>query len=417
MATPTTVDRIAKALQTIYPEKIIRKHKMDQQPFWAYITKKDNFYGKNASFPTQVSIGGRGNSHTFDDAQEDAGGGDYEEWQYTRKKDYKIITFDNEALEASEGDPGGYVSVKKLEVEGALDYLVQRLGADLHSADGNCGTVNAVSAVNNTIDIGQTDVVGLEKGARIQAAASTFTALRAGGPKGYMVIDSIDLDTPGNGFARITLDIVNGDSVTQYGVVATDRIYPKGNFGKGLDSTEKWVPTDRSNLSVAFNNVVRSSYPSRLAGIFFDMSGYGLAEGFERGLARAKLEGVTVDTIWLSPNRFTDMSLDAGSRVMRESFKIGEWGFDSLKMNSPGGKGGTVRFISDPNIKDTTALGTTKETWRFHSLNGAPRNLTRRAGSEMLVEPARDGFQQRYGYYGNLVCLDPGQNIRFTLPV
>lgn len=416
MATPTTVAKFSAALQSLYPEKKIRTYGMENQPFWAYVTKKDNFGGKDAKFPVQVSTGGRGSSHTFDDAQEDAGGADYVEFIYQRVRDYKIITFDNEALEASETDPGGYLSLKKVEIDSALTNIVQRLCADLHSVDGNCGTVSAVSAGNNTVDIPQTDAVGLEVGSKLQSAASPFTALRGGGPKGYMVIQKIDLDIAGNGLARITLNTTLGDSVTQYGVLANDRLYPKGNFGKALDSTERWIPTDRSNLATLFNNVDRSIYPSRLAGIFFDASSYGLAEGFERGLARAALEGVTVDTIWLSPNRFTDMSLDAGSRVSRETFNIGEYAFDSFVMNSKGGKGGKVRFMADPNIKDATALGTTKESLKFHSLNGAPRNLTRRVGQELIIEPARDGWQVRFGWYGNLVFVSPRDNIRFTLP-
>lgn len=416
MATPTSVERFSNALTAIFPEKIIRKHMMDKQPFWAYLPKKDNFTGTQAEFPVQLSVGGRGSSHTFDDAQSDAGGGDYEKFIYTRKRDYKIIAFDNEALEASEGAEGGYLSLKKVEVEGALNNIVQRLGSDLHSVDGNCGTVAAASVTATTFDIPQTAAMGYERGMRLQSAVTPFTALRAGGPKGYMVVSNVDHDIAGNGLTRITVNTTDGDNTTDYGLVAADRLYPKGNFGKALDSTERWVPTDRSNLGTAFNNVTRSAHPSRLAGIFFDASTYGLAEGFQRGLTRASLEGVTVDTIWISPNRFTDLDLDAGSRVTRESFKIAEWGFDSLKMNSPGGKGGTVRFISDPNVLDTTALGTTKESWVFHSLNGAPRNLTRRAGQELIIEPARDGFQSRYGWYGNLVCRDPAQNIRFTLP-
>jgi hypothetical protein len=357
-------------------------------------------------------------SHTFDDAQSGAGGGDYVEFQYSRYRDYKIITFDNEALEASETDPGGYISLKKIEIDSALTNIVQRLGADLQSIDGNCGTVSAISTGNNTIDISQTDAVGLEIGTKLISAATPFALanVRPGGTIGYMVILNIDLDIAGNGLARITVDTTNGDTVAAYGVVATDRIYLKGNFGNSIDSTEKWVPTDRTTLATPFNNVTRSQYPSRLAGIYFDGSSYGLAECFERGLARAKLEGVTVDTIWLSPNRFTDLSLDAGSRVTRTQVKFGEFGFTALEMNSAGGKGGVVRFVQEPNFKDNNSLGTTKEAWKFHSLNGAPRNLTARAGQQLIIEPARDGWQIRFGWYGDQVCVSPRDNIRFKLP-
>lgn len=419
MATPTTVARFSNALKILQPEKIIRKHGMMNQAFWAYLPKTEDFGGRKAVQPVQVSTGGRGNSHTFDDAQESAGGGDFVEFEYERVKDYKICTFDNEALEASENDKGGYLSLKKMEIEGNLDVIVQRLGADLQSVDGNCGVVAAVSTSNNTIDIPNYQAVGLEIGSRLQAAATPFTSLRPGGPVGYVVVKKIAIGGGGAGIARLTLDVTasdGGDTVTQSGIIATDRLYIKGNFGKSLISTEQWIPTDRSNLGTTFHGVDRSVYDIRLAGYFFDGSSYGLAETFERGLAEFRLTGKTVDTVWLSVNRFQDLSLDLGAKGERETFNMAGFGYDSIKVISAGGKGGSVRFMCDPNFTDSTALGTTKESWKFRSLNGAPRNLTRRAGTELIIEPARDGWQIRHGWYGNLVCTSPGENCRFTLP-
>jgi hypothetical protein len=61
MAQPTTVARFSNALQIIYPEKKVRTYGMENQPWWAYLTKKENFGGKGtASFPVQLSTGGRG---------------------------------------------------------------------------------------------------------------------------------------------------------------------------------------------------------------------------------------------------------------------------------------------------------------------------------------------------------------------
>lgn len=409
MAQPLTPARFNSALKVLFPKKKLRTYKMDDQPFVNYVKQTEDFYGRKAEIPFQFSVGGGGSSHTFADAQESKGSASYTHFEVTRKRDYKLIALDREAMEASENDKGAYMTAKKAEIEAALAQVNQQLGADFQgNGSGHIAVAATVNAGANTFTVGDGEIIHFERDARIQSAVSPFTALRAGGPNGYMVVSDVNYDTN-----TVTVDPALGDSITQYALTAADRVYPKGNFGVSVSGTEAWVPTDRSNLATPFNAVTRSVFPSRLAGIFFDGSTYGLLESFERAAARAARESTRPDVWWVNYNRFADLSLELGAKAIRETVKLGEFAYDSIVQNFSGKK---TRFMCDPNFSDTTALGTTKETWEFKTLKGGPRFLTREFGGDMIIEPASDGFEIRIGWNGEVICDNPGANVRMTLP-
>lgn len=409
MPTPLTTSRFNSALKVLFPQKFFQTYKLDDQPFYNYLPKKQDFFGRKAEVPFQFSVGGGGNSHQFADAQAAKGSAQYTHFEVTRRRDYKIISIDMEALEASEGDNGAYMKATKAEIQAANAHIIQQLGSDLQTdGDGRNGVVATVPNAT-TFTVGDNEIVHFEPDNRLVSSVSPFTAVRPGGAFGYMLVTGVNYDTN-----TITVSSTDGDTTTAYGLTAADRVYPKGNFGLSLQGTEAWVPTDRSNLGTAFNTVTRSVFPSRLAGIFFDGSTYGLAEAYERAAARAAKEGTRPDTWWMNYNRFADLSLELGAKAIREPVKLGEFAYDSIVMNMAGKK---TRFMCDPNFADTTTLGTTRDSWKFWTLKGAPRFLTKELGSEMLVEPANDGLEIRIGWRGNLVNDNPGANVRMTLPV
>lgn len=397
--------RFASALKVLFPQRKLTMFGEQKQPFWNYLTKRGGFGGRNAEVPIRYSPGGGGNSHTFLDAQESKDGAFYTHFVYTRRRDYKVISIDAEALEASEGDNGAYLSAKKAEVEAALEQIVNQLGRDLQGdGTGHTATIVSVDAGTDSFVVGDNEIMNFERGNRIQTAASPFSALRPG-TVGYMVVLRKNTNTN-----TVFVDPAAGDGIAAYAAAAADRVYPKGNFNLSLQGTEAWIPTDRTGLATPFNQVDRSLDESRLAGIFFDGSAFGLAECFERACARAAKEGVFVDTFWVNFNRFQDLSLDLGAKAVREPYKIGNFAYDTISMTAGGRK---VRFMADQNFADTTSLGTTKESWFFHQLGETPRML---AKGQMIVESTADGWELRFGWRGNLVCPEPRANIRIALP-
>ncbi len=406
MVTTLTPALFNSALKVLFPQKRLQTYGLRDQPFYSYIPKDPGFYGRNLEIPIKYSPGASGNSHVFADAYAGKGSSKYTHFVITRKRDYNLISIDREALEASENDKGAYLDAKEAEVDSNMTTLMQQLGADFQG-DGT-GYTGVVQSVTSTyVVLRDNDMGRMEIGRRLQFAVSPFTSLRTG-VLGYMVVSAVDFDNN-----RVYASTTEGDSTTTLGITAADRAYPKGNFGVSLNGTEAWIPTDRSGLATPFNNVTRSDFPSRLAGIFFDASSYGLVEGISRALARGAKENAFPDTLWVNFNRFEDIALDYGSKALREPAGSADNGYSKLSITA-GGR--TINVRADRNFADTTALATTKETWKFWTLKGAPRFLTREVGGDMVLEPAADGFELRAGWNGELACDSPGENIRMTLP-
>jgi hypothetical protein len=409
MAEPLTAARFASALKILFPQKRLTMYGQKDQPFYSYVPKKNDFYGRKAEIPIKYSPGAGGNSHDFDVAYAGKGGSKYTHFEVERTRDYNIISIDAEALEASENDKGAYMDAKESETDSGFITLTQQLGADLQG-DGT-GWTGIVQSVNTSgagyVVFRDCDMTRMEIGRKLQFSVSPFSALRAG-VTGYIVVSAVDYDNN-----RVYATTGNGDTVSVLGITADDRAYPKGNFGASVSGTEAWIPSDRSILGTDFKGVTRSDFPSRLAGIYYDASSNGLIDGIKRGLARGAKERAFPDTLWVNFNRFEDIAAELGAKGQRSTSGKASDGYDALEIT---GGGRAIKVKADQNFTDETALATTKDSWRFWTLKGAPRFLTRESGSDMLIEPAADGFEMRQGWRGDLICDSPGENIRFVLP-
>ena len=411
MATPLTPTLFNAGLKVLFPEKRIKLYGQRDQPFYAWLTKRQDFYGRYGEVPIRYAPGG-GTSHTFADALAAKSGSKYTFFQVNRKRDYHLISIDREALEASQNDKGAYMSAKESEIDAGFMKVIQRLSGDLQSdGTGNLGAV-LTTPTSSSLTVATAVLVHIEPGDRLVFSPSPFTTLRTGaGTFGYALVQTVNYDT-----GTLTFDIVNGDPITgagSLGVLAADQMYFVGSFNNSINGTNAWIPTNRSNLATVFNGVDRSQFPSRLAGIFFDGSTFGLAESLERAIARGKLEGSMPDMIWMNYNRFADLSLELGAKVTRSAVKLGTFAFDALSIYAGGRE---IKVVGDQNFADTTALAVNKDSWYFWTLKDAPRFITKDVGGDMLIDPGNDSFEIRIGWNGELVCRSPLDNIRITLP-
>ncbi len=412
MATPLTMARANSALKVLFPQSRVLEMDWENMAFYNWVGKKTDFTGRYAELPVRVGPHG-GASNTFANAQAMKGAGTYVHFQVYRKKKYIMVSFDNEAIEAAEGD-GGYMDLKENEIEGAFLGIKQQLAADFQgNGSGRIATIVSVNTGTNTIVVGEADIVHFQLGQRINSfAVDSYGATKtSAGPKGYMVVGGIATDTN-----TITLDVVNGDTILQDGADATTDKYLAidGSVGNAIYGTKAWIPSDRSTLATPFLNVTRSQFDSRLAGVYYDGSATGsVAEALEKGTASAKKNGSDIEVAWVNFNRFQDLSLDLGARAVREPYKVGNFAYSSISFVT-GNK--TIKVMADPNFADDDCLIAKKSAWRFHSLKAAPRILGRQGNSEMLLEVAADGWEVRIGLYGELECLEPVNNVRIKLP-
>lgn len=406
-----TVTRFLSGLKILFPKKKLQTYGMEDQPMWAWMPKGEGFVGRKAEIPIRYAPIG-GGSHDFQQAQAAKGSSKYTHFEISRVRDYILISIDNEALEASVGDNGAYLKATASETESAFMRIVQQAAADLQGNNGgSIATVLTVNSGSNYFTVAENEIGRFEPDMRLQFGSTDGTTGSVISTAfGYAKVTIVDHDN-----LRVYLSS-SFDTISSVAVDATTNkyVFPAGNFGGSMDGLEAWVPTDRSILGTPFRNVTRSDFPTRLAGIYFDGSSYGLAECLERAAARGKRERCMPDVFWVNYNRFQDLSLELGAKAERDPAKIGEFAYDRIKMYTGGRQ---ISVMADHNIADNKCWALKRDTWKFWSLNGAPRFINKQASANLILEPAADGWEMRVGWYGNLYCDSPGENMNIKLPV
>lgn len=404
-----TLDNIDAMMKVGYPHKEMARQWHEEFDFMKWLPRRNDFGGKRIDVAIGVDMGG-GNSHDFAaaQAQEDTDN-TYVNWQVTRKRDYALVYIDNEAIEASEYDKYAFANALTDKLDGATNRLKLTLAYELHGNGG--GSIGRVSTITGA---GAGAVLTLSDPEQIfrfsinqQLQASVDNGLAAGGVRGgtpgYMKVTALDED---NG--KVTVD--NSTYIT--GLTTNDYLFPRGNYNKAPTGLDRYLPSASDFTSYpTLHGQSRATNRSKLAGILFDGSSYGLAEAFERGLRRARAGHAYPDSYWVNSTTFTNLSIDLGAKAQREFVRIGNFGFDAIHVFAYGRK---VPVMVDNNVPTGIAWGLTRKTLVWHTLGECPRYLT--GGAKTIVKPTADGVEARLGWRGDLIMLDPSKNIRLILP-
>lgn len=400
---------VEKILKIITPYSEVMRKWYENFDFYKWLPTKNNFGGRYMEVPIGYDSGG-GHGHSFSDAMESETNENlYDHFKVYRTRDYGLVYINNEDIEASEGNENAFISQLEDRIEGVDTGLKTRLSYEMWSDGGG-----AIARLTAIVGPGAGAVLELldheaifrfRIGMKLQASVDSGLAgagVKAGAP-GYMIITAIDEDA-----GKITVD----NSANIAGLVATDFLFQKGDYGLGVKGVVAYVPSAAElTATPTLWGMTRTANSAKQAGIRFAGAAYGLTEALERMLSRAKKSSVFPDAIWVNNDYYTAISLDLGAKATREYVKFGQWGFETFKVN---GGGRSVPVLADQNCPAATAFGLTRKSWVWHTLKEAPRWLTQ--GATTIVKPTADGVQARRGWRGQLVCRMPGDNIRGTLP-
>lgn len=402
------MNSVASALKIITPFKQLLTAWQDEQKLLKWIPTRKDFYGRKMEVPIGYGPGG-GNSYNFQAAQrQSTNGRKYDHFEITRVSNYTILYLDNEAIEASESDDGAYLETYKAELEGANVTNAQRLACDIHrDGSGIIGSISTITGPGAGAVLTLTDpeqIVHYEIGMQLQAVAAAGTSVRLGTP-GYMEVTAVN-----EADGEITVD----DSTYITGLVTTDQLVPAGNYNAAIKGIRSYIPFTEAELlaSPTLWGMTRTAHPERMAGRRFDGSNYSLGAACELGFAQFGRGNAFPEVGWVNDRYFTAFSLEAGSKVVRETTRVGQWGFDTLKFFA---NGRSVQIMADRNVPDGYMECLKRDTWVFHTLKDAPRYLTP-AGAKQIVKPTDDGVETRWGWRGQLICRKPSDNGIIKLP-
>lgn len=393
-------------MKTLYSDKRVENLVYKSNPLLALIPKNESFYGDSLKQPLRYgSVKGR--SVTFATAQSNKAASDYAGFTVTRVKDYALASIDGETIEASKNDKGAFLRAAQAEIDSAFFALGRSIASSLYrTGTGSIGVVGSTSTTSLTLAT-ISDVVNFEKGMKIQASATDGGTLRDSGD--YITITAVNRDT-----GVLTGD-ANWSNIAS--IAAGDYLYVQGDAQNNGSSRTKisgllaWLPTSAPS-STSYFGQDRSLDTTRLGGVRYDGSSLTHEEALVNGVSRVMVEGGKPDYIFVNPVDMRTLVNSLGTKVIYETHKVGEIGFQGVKVMCDSGP---VTVMADLNCPQGYAFALQMDTWELASLGKAPRLLDL-DGNKMLRESSSDGYEVRVGFYGNLVCNAPGFNAVITLP-
>jgi hypothetical protein len=403
--TSATVTSLDGVLKVYYDDMKVKLMQYGESTLLSVLPRMTSMKGKNLPIPILFSTpAGRGTSIAL--AQGAAAPARTEDFVLTRAKDYGVVTIENEALEASEGDKAAFVSARVTEIDGMFKQLVRSLSTALYgTGSGSIGTVGALSTVTLTLaDIEQ--IVNFDIDMELSFSATDTATPRTG----TATVTGIDYD-----LGTLTSD-ANWVTTQVTGLIVGDFIQVSGDLNAKVAGLGGWIPAAAPSATPFFG-VARNVSPNRLGGIRIGTAvapaGIAIEEKILRSVARVAREGAKPDLFVLNFAQFANLQASLGSRVMYGEVQSndGEFGFRSIQITC-----GTnvVDVLADAYCPSNVGWILQKDTWKLYSLGEVPR-FENSDGLKMLRQTTNDGVEVRAKYYAQLGCVAPGYNGRVAL--
>jgi len=399
------------ALKDHYKDQKVENLVYKNNPFMALVPKKEDFGGRK--WPCPIIYGNpQGRSKTFATAQTRGGASEskIESFDITRAKDYGVATIDGETMEASKGDINAFMDAATTEIDGVIRELTHSVAFNLYrTSDAYRGQVNAEpseAAVELTLK-NTNDIVGFEVGQQIvvYSAASGGSIRTYDGSNSTMTVTAVDRQA-----GTITCADETYDSSGT--IAANDYIFIDGDRGSGFTGLEDWLPSSAPGAT-AFFGVDRSVDTTRLGGQRLDGSSMPIEEALIEGDSVVSREGGALTHFFMNQVKYRQLKKSLGSKVQYVNVQSQYAGISFKGIQVEGDKG-PISVIADHNCPSDRIFGVDMNTWKFASLGKAVRVLNG-DGLQMLRQASSDGYEVRYGTYGNLACNAPGWNINIQV--
>ena len=369
--------------------------------------------GKHWRQPIQIAMPGGGSS-TFATALAATGvQSDFKAFDVTRKKHYRVIKLDNEAIEASlRGDEDSlYSAMGDLDagMKSEMAYLNFRL---YRGAGGSFArmTNSSFATTSMTIDdpagvwaVRQGDVIKL-------SANADGSSLRSG---------SLTVASVTRSGTSATITTTANISTGIAAAAANDYIFLDGDAGLAMSGISDWCP-DAAPSATLFYGVDRTVEPEYLGGLRVDMTdGRSLSNGLVDMVASLNNLGLHADTILMHPLQGATLSKQLEGRWVisqasgSDGSKVASIGISCYEVNL---NGDNVKIYFDSACPYKRIIATKIDTWTLFSAGELPGFITTRMGSKIYQSPTADGFESRIGGYFNLSCSAPGNTCVALLP-
>lgn len=404
---------LSAVLKTLYNQKKVNLLTYPDNPFYAMIPKRTDFYGANKVVAIRNGAPqGRGASFSVASGSSNITASVYNKFTVTRVKDYAFGQITTEAIRASKNDAGALVDGLKEEVDGAIYTCMRSLAINMFRNSGGArGQISSGSSISSTtITLSNVaDIVNFEVGMRLDlsAADGTSGSKRLNGPLTVTAVDRVQ--------GTITTSAA-WNTVT--GAALGDYIFQNGDFEAQksmVSGLAAWVPATAPTSGDSFFGLDRSTDPVRLAGVRYTAgSGGPIEEILVDTAALVVREGGRPNVAFLNPLDYGNFVKQLSGKVIYDraaSVDEPDIGFEAVKLMGPKGP---IKVIADLNCPKGIGYMLTLDTWTLESLGAAP-GIIEEDGMRILRDATTDSYIVRIGYYANMTCVAPGWNAYFQL--
>jgi hypothetical protein len=387
-------------LKEFYQGTVVADLVYKNHPWLAIVPKnpevRGNVYPKPIKYANIV-----GQSALYATAHANQAPATRERWELSHIDNYAKATVSNKVMELSMGNPAAF----REALTDAVDSAYSAFGNDVHfellakHAKGARAKVASVASLVLTLGGGEARF--FEVGMKVQRSDSAQTALDHSGEE--QTITAVD---------RIA-DTITLDSDFTTVTVGTDFIYRSGDFDAKADSLPTWLPGSGVGAT-AFNGVVRTADPTRLAGVD-GASGSASATPYTADLietgARLYREGSAPDICLVNPvtHGLIALETEQRGRYAKVSSTSGSLSFSALEIMTGAG---AVPLVADPAVVENDVLMGERSAVELFSAGGLPR-MFKKDGSFYHREEAADTLAfYLFGFYNQ--CIQSPVKWSFT---
>jgi hypothetical protein len=399
---------VAEALKIKYTSKELKLRMYKQSPTFALLPKEQDFGGEAYHVPQYFSTA-QGVGSTLADARTADSGPELAKFIISsRKKKYAIYTLDAETLYATKQDADSFLKSQTMLFNQKLGSVGRDFSMDLFRASGSRGVIGDITSDVITLTSAQ-DVVNFEVGQLVQFAEAGATgALRDSGAA--VRVTAVNRSQSG---ATVTI------ASTPTGVDAGDHII-RASFGSTTANAKVWTGFDAwlpsTVTATAFHGVDRTADATRLGGLRFNGTGLTIEDAILTAGAYCGQEGATPDFVVMNPIHQVELVKSLGAKATYTPTRDADGivGFVLLTVRTAVGD---IKVMTDPHCPAGTAYMLDMSTWALKYLGPDLLHTINEDGNTLRHLRTEDTLEVMYRSMGEIVCYNPGGNLRLTLDV
>lgn len=450
------MQEIAGILKQIYDGQKLGILYYKNNPLFALLSKKEDFYGETYPIPVMVETP-TGIANVFANAQlpnqlinsgsgtgGNLGPANFKKFMLTRASVYGVHVIDRQAMLSASNNVGSFVNGQVAQMDGIIQGVTNLISQQLYrSGSGSIGQVLATASASATLTVGQVQLTN-PTDARYFTAGQVYYATSADPVQGASVTQRAGVaylqkinratgvltfgdatsatpaTTPANLAAWVAADylFISGTSPLNGPTVAG------GTYPVALTGLASWIGQSQTIASSdVFFGVNRTQDPWRLAGGFYDGSqnGQSVEEALYDGSTSLFMEGGYPTHCLVGPNAYAALQKSLAARNIYETEIQGPQDDNGVahvffKGINIQGAGSNFTVIADRNCPPYAAYLLQMEDWALYSLKSMP-HVVDDDGVSFLRQTSADAFEFRLAGYGQLGCKAPGHSMYVKISV